>query len=79
MLAWLAYRVLGQGQAYHTFLGVGIVPLGFEPVGLRQLEQLTIKYDFLLEELHTWRPTPVQSVLEVEDGLIVIGPFHLDY
>ena len=79
MLAWFTYRVLGQSQAYHTFLGVGIVPLGFESVGLCQLEQLPIKYDFLLEELHTWRPAPIQSVLEVEDGLIVIGPFHLDY
>jgi hypothetical protein len=67
MLAWLAYRVLGQSQAYHTFLGVGIVALGFEPVCLRQLEQLPIKYDFLLEELHTWWPAPVQSILEVEN------------
>ena len=59
MLAWLTYCVLGQGQANHTLLGVGIVPLGFEPVSLGQLEQLSIKDDFLLEELYTWRPAPV--------------------
>jgi hypothetical protein len=78
MLAWLTYCVLGHRQAYHTFLRVGIVPLRFEPVGFRQIEQLTIKDDFLLEELHTWRATPVQSVLEVEYRLIIIAPFHLN-